>query len=167
MQLTESSLRKIIKEELQKVLFEARLNPSPQQLPDLKKGTAYGLTLPVLKTAGQVYNDNNHDETVIGRENIMQSIATGLRTNKYDEHSVNNWMNFLQRLSEKEMWELESVLYRHSPPGEAEFGREQANSPEAVEKRNKRATDNWLKTGAFSSNPNKSRPNTRITRRRR
>jgi len=166
MQITESSLRKIIKEELQKVLFEGTVNPKPELLPNEKKGTAYGLTLPVLKIAGETYNSNNGDQTVIGRENIVQSIVTGL-SRYYDQHTINTWKNFLQGLSENEMWKLESVLYRHTPRGEAEFGREQANSPEAVEKRNKRATDNWLKTGAFSSNPNKSRPNTRITRRRR
>jgi len=152
MRITESQLRKIIKEQLQKTLLEGRLNPSPEQLPDLEKGTAYGLPLPVLKIAGQVYSDNLGEFGETGPQNTISSILTALRETGVKDHTVNNWEKFLRALSDKEINELGGIIAFRTPRAKAAYTKSQANSPQAIKTRTDRATDRWLKTGALKLN---------------
>lgn len=146
MKITESQLRKIIREQLQITLFE-NLNPD-------KTKKAYGLPTKVLVVAGGIYYSNLHDKTVIGEDSVIQSIMSGLRTAEpgIKDSTLNNWENFLRGLNDSEIGNLEAILDDYTPEGKAAYAKAQANSPEAVKTRTDRATDRWLKTGALKLN---------------
>ncbi len=151
MKITESQLRTIIKQELQKTLFE-NLNPD-------KTIKAYGLPSKVLVVAGGKYYSNLHDKTVIGEDSVIQSIMSGLRTAvpNIKDSTLKNWENFLRGLDDSEIGYLEAILDDYTPQGKAAYAKAQANSPEAVKIRTDRATDNWLKTGALKLKEQKLR----------
>jgi hypothetical protein len=127
-------------------LFE-NLNPD-------KTKKAYGLPSKVLVVAGGIYSDNLRDKTTMGEDSVIQSIISGLRTAErgIKDSTLNNWENFLRGLNDSEIGNLEAILDSYTPEGRAAYAKSQANSPQAINKKTDRATDNWLKTGALKLN---------------
>lgn len=140
MQLTESSLRKIIKEELKKVLFEADGNDTIEARP-LEKDPFYGLPREAFKHIVRAQKDNYHDQTIdpTSKEGIIQAIISGLSATPGVKYDYNSWHDFLNRKNDNVLSDLMEKISEPQKFASVERGY-----------LGKQQTDNWLEKGTFS-----------------
>jgi hypothetical protein len=168
MQLTESSIRKIIKEELQKVLFESSYKGSITK----PKGDEppFGLSSQALRAIARRYRTNEQDPGPVGESNTIDSVISGLVDIGANYEEVNkNWRPFLNNLLDwsgtraanaklKKFKEFERKMLSFTPEGRAEYKADLAadavNSPEARQKRLERDKLKSFKQRSTVGTPN-------------
>lgn len=149
MKITQSELRKIIKEELKKSLKLDEASGSNRTVVKPKGDQApFGLGSNALQAIAEFYSDNLSDKTVDGLDNTAQSLVSGLASlTGHDSEKIRaNWstvLNNKNKLAQLQL-KIDPFVKKGFTKGEdfeskIPFKTQKANSPEAQRIRQQRA----------------------------